>query len=92
MSLYKSAGPYLLHISAQPSIVPVYEGQRAAIQVSITLAAHPNLTLGMSLIIHNFCGMFGYVAHSEDKYLSLLITFIFVVHETFSMHALCVNA
>ena len=47
MSVYKSAGPFLLEVTAGPSAVPVYEGQRAAIQVSITLAARPNLTLGM---------------------------------------------
>ena len=47
MSVYKAAGPFIQGVSAQPSAVPVYEGQTAAIQVSITLAAHPNLTLGM---------------------------------------------
>ena len=46
MSVYKATGPFILEVSALPSAVPVYEGQRAAIQVSITLAAHPNLTLG----------------------------------------------
>ena len=47
MSVYKAAGPFIQEVLAQPSAVPVYEGQTAAIQVSITLAAHPNLTLGM---------------------------------------------
>ena len=47
MSVYKAAGPFIRGVSAQPSAVPVYEGQTAAIQVSITLAANPNLTLGM---------------------------------------------